>query len=136
MLTKCKILTDATCSFICANATDSNYHMLIDCIYTLKLWSEVEEWIKTICNNDYILTDRRKILGDLENNTSINIIILNTKKVLYLCKLEKRKPLLLQVQLNVKKVYKHDLYKLTINNKQVLFERKWSLLLDFFQYNQ
>ena len=42
---------------------------------------------------------------------------------------------LLQVQLNVKKVYNHDLYKLLINNKQIIFERKWSLLLNFFRYN-
>ena len=134
VLTKCKIISDNTCS-ICSNNLDSNYHILLDCIYTRQFWSEVEEWIKTISNNDYILTDRRKILGDLENNATINIIILNTKKVLYLCKLEKKKPHLLQVQLNVKKVYNHDLYKLSINNKQNLFERKWSLLLNFFQYN-
>ena len=134
VLTKCKILTDNTCSQ-CENCVDSNYHMLLDCIYTRQLWTEVEQWIKTIGNNDYILTDRRKILGDLENSDTINIIILCTKKVLYLCKLENRKPFLLRVQLNVKKVYNHDLYKLSINNKRILFERKWSLLLNFFQYN-
>ena len=97
--------------------------MLLDCRYTRKLWSGVEEWIRIISNNDYNLTDRRKILGDLENNATINIIILNTKKVLYLCKLDKREPQLLQVQLNVKKVYNHDLYKFSINNKQILFEK-------------
>ena len=89
LLAKCKVITDPTCS-LCAEVTDSNYHMLLDCIYRRTLWSEVEEWIKTISNNDYILTDRRKVLGDLENNATINIIILNTEKVLYLCKLDKR----------------------------------------------
>ena len=134
VLTKCKILFDDTCS-ICSVDQDSNYHMLLGCRHIRQLWSEVEDWIKEITHNDYILTDRRKILGDLENNATINIIILNTKKVIYLCKLDNKKPHLLQVQLNVKKVYNHDLYKLLINNKQVMFERKWSLLLNFFQYN-
>ena len=109
--------------------------MLLDCRYTRKLWSEVEEWIQTISNKEYNLTDRLKILGDLESNATINIIILNTKKVLYLCKLDKKEPYLLQVQLNVKRVYNHDLYKYSINNKQILFEGKWALLLNFFQYN-
>ena len=134
VLTKCKIMNDDTCSICCADK-DSNYHMLLDCIHIRHLWSEVENWIKEISNNDYILTDRRKILGDLENNATINIIILNTKKVIYLSKLDNKKPRLLQVQLNVKKVYNHDLYKLLINNKQIIFERKWSLLLNFFRYN-
>ena len=44
---------------------------------------------------DYILTDRRKILADLENNATI---ILNTKKVLYLSKLDKNNPHLKQIQ--------------------------------------
>ena len=117
------VKSDNTCS-ICSIDQDSNYHMLLDCRYIRQLWSEVEEWIKEISHNEYILTDRRKILGDLENNATINIIILNTKKVIYLCKLDNKKPHLLQVQLNVRKVYNHDLYKLLINNKQILFERK------------
>ena len=67
---------------------------------------------------------------------SIDIIILITKKVLYLSELDKIEPLLIQVQSNVKKVYNQDLYKHTINNKLFLFEIKWSLLLNYFQYNQ
>ena len=110
--------------------------MLIDCRYTRNLWSQVERWIQSISNDEYNLTDRRKILGDLENNAAINIIILNTKKVLYLSKLDKKEPHLIQVQSNVKNVYNHDLYKHSINDKLILFERKWSLLLNFFQYNQ
>ena len=37
---------------------------------------------------DYHLSDRKRILGDLENSGWINIIILNTTKVSYLSKLE------------------------------------------------
>ena len=134
LLVKCKIQADDTCS-ICHIAKDSNYHMLLECTSTQNLWLAVENWIRQICHNDYNLSDRRKIIGDLENNDSINIIILNTKKVLYLSKLDKKEPHISHVQSNVRKVYNHDLYKYSINNKQVLFERKWSLLLDFFQYN-
>ena len=74
-----------------------------------------------------ILTDRRKILGDLENNATINIIILNTKKVIYLCKLVNKKPHLLQVQLNVKKVYNRDLYKLLKDNSTM--NKTWAQIV-------
>ena len=108
LLFKCKITADDNCS-LCQNSKDSNYHMLIDCRSTRNLWSQVERWIQSISTDDYNLTDRRKILGDLENNATINIIILNTKKVLYLSKLDKKEPHLKQVQSNVKNVYNHDL---------------------------
>ena len=88
LLFKCKIISDDTCS-LCLNYKDSNYHMLIDCRYTRNLWSQFERWIQSISNDEYNLTDRRKILGDLENNAKVNMIILNTKKVLYLSKLDK-----------------------------------------------
>ena len=109
--------------------------MLLECTSTQNLWLAVENWIRQICHNDYNLSDRRKLIGDLENSDSINIIILNTKKVLYLCKLDKKEPHISHVQSNVRKVYNHDLYKYSINNKQLHFERKWSLLLDYFQCN-
>ena len=75
--------------------------MLIDCAIARDLWTQVERWIRSIGMRDYILTDRRKIIGDLENNATINIIILNTKKVLYLSKIDKEIPHLRQIQSNV-----------------------------------
>ena len=64
---------------MCKPEKDSNFHMLIDCPKTINLWLEVEIWIRTLGMERYCLTDRRKILGDLENSGQINII-LNTKK--------------------------------------------------------
>ena len=97
-----------------------SYHMLRDYRVTRRFWAEVEKWIQSISNKDYDLSDHKKILGDLENDASINIIILNTKKVLYLCNLDKKKPQLMQVQANVTKVFNHYLYKHSINNKQFI----------------
>ena len=133
VLVKCKILSDDTCS-ICKLEKDSNYHMLIDCVKVRELWTEVERWIQTLGMVDYHLTDRKKILGDLENSWQINIILLNVKKAIYKAKLDCKKPTLLHVQLNLRQVYKHEYYKSIINDKQVLFERNWSLLLNFFKY--
>ena len=37
-----------------------------------------------IGNTEYLLADKRKIVGDLENSCSFNIIVLATRKPLFL----------------------------------------------------
>ena len=54
--------------------------MLIDCIKVQDLWSKVETWIQSLAMVDCHLTDRKTILGDLENTSQINLILLNVKK--------------------------------------------------------
>ena len=133
VLVKCRIKDDDTCS-MCSSEKDSNFHMLIDCVKVQDLWSKVETWIQSLGMVDYHLTDRKKILGDIENSSQINLILLNVKKTIYQSKLDCKAPTLLQVQLNLRQVYKHEYYNSIINDKEHLFERKWSLLLNFFKY--
>ena len=57
--------------------------MLIDCVKVRELWVNVETWIQSLGMVDYHLTDRKKILGDLENSSQLNIILLNVKKTKY-----------------------------------------------------
>ena len=75
----------------------------------------------------YHLTERRKIIGDLENTGQINIIILNTKKNIFQSKCDGTLPIIHQVKSNVQQCYLHDRYKAIINNKEHLFGKKWSL---------
>ena len=133
VLFKCGIKTVDICS-ICDTVKDSNFHMLIDCNIVRDLWSSVENWIRSLGMIDYHLTDSKKILGDLENPSQINIILLNVQKTIYQPKLDSRSPTLLMVQLNLRKVFNHEYYKSIINDKKPIFERKWSLLLNFFKY--
>ena len=72
VLVKCRIKESDTCS-ICGIDKDSNHHMLIACDRVQGLWSNVEAWIRSLGMIYYHLTDRKKILGDLENTLQINI---------------------------------------------------------------
>ena len=54
--------------------------MLVTCNKVIPLWNNVETWIRDLGMEEYHLTERRKIIGDLENTDQINIIILNTQK--------------------------------------------------------
>ena len=133
VLVKCRIKESDNCS-ICGIDKDSNHHMLIACDRVQGLWSNVEAWIRSLGMINYHLTDRKKILGDLENTLQINIIILITKKTIYQAKLDCKTPTLLQVQLNLRQVFNHEYYNSIIKDKKHLFEKKWSSLLDFFNY--
>ena len=79
------------------------------------------KWIRSLGMVDYHLTDRRKILGDLENSGQININILNTKKTIFQSELDGKAPALHQVKPNVKQSFLHDEYKFTINANEYLF---------------
>ena len=84
VLVKCKVLDIDTCS-PCLMAKDSNFHMLIDCTFSIELWSQIKIWISSLGLQNYthIQTDGRNVLSDLENSPPINVIILNTKKYIY-----------------------------------------------------
>ena len=117
---------------MCKTEKDSNIHMLIECPCTHSLWIEVEKWIRTLGMDNYCLTNNKKILGDLVNSGQINIIILKTKKTIFLSKLEERYPSLLRIKAYVKQCYMHDEYKYTTNNKEHIFVKKWSLLIRYY----
>ena len=119
----------------CKTSKDSNSHMLLHCTVSNNLWKSVEIWIRNLGMDNYHLTDRKKILGDLENISPINIIILNTKKVIYLGKLEGKSLSLTWLHACIKAIYKHEHYTGLINKKITSFEKKWSLFLRFFNYN-
>ena len=109
-------IKDGNICSVCNLAVDSNYHKLLNCSKVTALWQEVENWINILGMTDYHLTDRRKIIGDLENSGQINIIILNTKKTIFQSKLDGGEPTLYEVKANVKQCYLHDEYKFTIND--------------------
>ena len=64
----------------CLTYVNSVSHMLLLCETSIDLWGEVKNWIKELGMENYNLSPDSIILGDMENATSINTIILLTKK--------------------------------------------------------
>ena len=117
---------------MCNREVDSNYHMLTTCCNVTTLWQDVENWIRSLGMTSYHLTERRKIIGDLENSGQINILILNTKKTIFQSKCDDGgEPTLHQVKANVKQCYLHDEYKLTINDKEYLVVKNGLYFKDY-----
>ena len=101
----------------CVNSLSQSCIYLF-CTLFINLWDNVERLIRNLGMENYHLTARRKILGDLENPNIINIIILNTKKVIYMAKLEGKPPSLIWVQSSIKAIFEYEKYKGLINKKK------------------
>ena len=71
------------------------------------------------CNTRVIILHLQ--VADLENSSPINSIILNSKRILYLSKLENKQPSLNQVQLSVKQLYYHE--KIIISDADKIFRQ-------------
>ena len=84
LLHKMGIKHSNLCTF-CAEQQDSVSHMLLFCSKSksIDLWRSVRTWIQDLGMDNYNLSVERIILGDPQNATCINTIILLTKKTIY-----------------------------------------------------
>ena len=117
-------IKDSSICNLCNREEDSNEHMLINCQISSTLWIRVESWINEIMVTQYTLTDELKILGELDKAYWINMIILNTKKTIFLSKLQNSIPSLFKVKLFTKNMYDYEELKYTLQDKVMVFEKK------------
>ena len=113
---------------MCNLFEDSIEHMFLDCIHSVKLWSDVRDWIIQLGMTDYNLSDVRKITGDMENALAINCIILLTKKVIYNAMKRERPPHFMAV----KEFFYQEKYRLYIKGKKTLFDKQYNLLCLYY----
>ena len=110
MLIKMGIKKINLCSF-CSREIDSVEHMLLQCEISHGLWLDVGNWISELGMENYHLSDTRIIPGDLENASSINTIILFTKKAIYNSMKMEQKPNIINVKNDVKSFYFQKEYR-------------------------
>ena len=80
----------------------------------------------------FLNIDKKTLLLGLKDRGSIpfslNAIILITKKYLFLCLKDGRKPSFKALQLNIKRVYDEQSYLHAITDSTEKFKRKWMLI--------
>ena len=111
---------------------DSIEHMCLQCEISLELWGSIEDWIRDLSMEKYNLSNSRIVLGDLDNATSINTIILITKKVIYNSMKKKQKTHILNVKNEMKKFYYKEKYRCYMKGKGTLFEKQYILLANIY----
>ena len=77
---------------MCHKEVDSVEHMMLYCECTKKVWSLIESWINDLGMPEYQINEKKIIVGDLDNASAINSIILIAKKVIYNCMKKEQKP--------------------------------------------
>ena len=110
LLCKMGINNSNLCSFG-LKEIDSVEHMLLLCEVSIELWQEVGNWIIDLGMENYHLSSDKIILGDMENATSINIIILLAKKTIYNSMKKEQKPNTINVKNDVKNFYYQEKYR-------------------------
>ena len=118
---------------MCNVVEDSIEHMFLYCIHSVKLWSDVRDWIIQLGMIDYNLSDIRKITGDMENALAINCIILLTKKVIYNAMKKERPPHFIAVKYEVKNFFYQEKYRLYIKGKKSPFDKQYNLLCLYYE---
>ena len=117
------------CTF-CAEQQDSVSHMLLFCSKSksIDLWRSVKTWIQDLGMDNYNLSVERIILGNPENATCINTIILLTKKTIYNAMKKEQQPNIFTIKNDVKTFYFLEKYRSYVKGKGRLFEKQYSLL--------
>ena len=128
MLKKFNIKDSDICDF-CKEERGSNFH-LIDCKIIQSLWWEVNDWIIELGEDDYILSDAKKILGDTTNKAFATIIIMHVKRAIFSSKINDALPKLQQDKILIKNTCNLERYIATIRGKMEQFEKRWELLWD------
>ena len=80
---------------------------------------------------NYNLSPDKIILGDLENATSINTIILLTKNMIFNAIKKEQIPNIFSIK-NVKNFYFLEKYRHYVKGKGKLFEKQYSLLSNIY----
>ena len=94
--------------------------------------ARIESWIRELGMEEYNLTQEKRILGDMENSTCINTIILITKKVIYNSMKKEQKPCIFQIKNDVKNFYFLEKYRHYTKGKKRLFDKQYALLSNIY----
>ena len=134
-LHRIKISESPLCTF-CNNETETLEHLFVDCDVVANVWQEVLENLLQpfgVTN----LTKSEVILGFIttnQQNSVINHIILETKYFIYVCKLEKCKPLFSRLKKRLKITENIEKQIAIKTNKISKHTHKWHHITNYLLY--
>ena len=117
---------------MCHKEVDSVEYMILYCDCTNNLGNSIESLIKDLGMPEYHITKEKIIVGDLDNASAIDSIILIAKKVIYNCMKKEQKPCILYVRNNTKKCYFQEKHRLYVKGQKNLFDKQFQLLANVF----
>lgn len=124
-LKKMNLVAEDTCTF-CNNAPETIVHLLWSCDLSNQFWTNLENYIKDLCNLNFQSWNARDILlGNLKLDIVLNIILLHAKLFLYYNKMKKQKPSIEAFKKRLCQVYQVERYRAKKCLKFTEFEAQW-----------
>ena len=105
-------------------------HMLIQCEVSNIIWTQVQSWIQDIGIDGYIMSDEKKILGDLHCSCWVNAIILNIQKCIFIAKIREIRPTLLHIKASVRNIHNYEKFSFQMKDKENIFTQRWGIYTD------
>ena len=125
-----KITDSQTCA-LCKLEPEILLHLFFECTKVKQIWLDLEHWIEEKSGKVVIFSPSTVILGTLEKDIGLNIIILLVKRYIYQTSRKRRNIFFDDVRTYIsnyynveKKLYQH-----------ISFEKRWSILEGIFNNN-
>ena len=125
-----KIVDSQRCT-ICTQEPETLLHLFFECNVVNRIWSELEDWIQRKSGKVVKFTSSVVLLGTLDKDIGLNIIILLVKKFIYQTSRKKCNILFDNVQSYITRYY--EIEKKLYSNS--FFEKRWETWKCLFQLN-
>ena len=133
-LNKLKISRTSIC-VLCNQHDEDIDHLLYKCKEVKQLWNNVQQWIKNKLAINLEFTTLMKTLGYLETDNNfwpINLILMSTRKYIFWCSKNAKKPNMFYLQKEIKKIYYEQRILSILNCKPETFNKRWFFWKNIF----
>ena len=128
-------ITDSDLCRLCNSCSETLLHLLVNCNHVVRLWRNLESWLKMALNMNFTFTSNDIILGYLINSnisTPINVIIMVTKKYIFSCAYRNITPNIQQLIQKLTCVFQEERLAYINMDKENIFFKKWEKMLMLF----
>ena len=126
-LFKMGLKDDSRCT-LCDEATETIFHLFVECEHTKRLWAELQRWLLEVARYDAQWSASEILFGVLHpNSTLINHAMLITKQYIYNATISHKRLSFIALK-NIKGIFKVECYIAKTNFKTDNFFRKWAPL--------
>ena len=129
-LHKLNLIDNDLCSF-CKSEKETISHIFYDCVHTKAFWADFVKWYSVI-ENDYKISKRIVLLGNVDGSCLENFLILLAKKHIYYARFQGQRPKILEA-INLFKYYRNiEKYCVDVLQSRSKILSKWALYDNVF----
>ena len=122
-------------SDLCNSHSETIMHLFVNCSHVVKLWRDLEKWLKTAINIGYTFTTNDIILAYLFTfsfSTPVNVIVMVTKKYIFNCAYANATPNIQQLKQKLTVTFEEEHLACKDMDTEHTFLKNWEKMLMLF----